>query len=69
MTNDLPRKIRVARDQAGLTQVALAERLGVEQSAVSRWESGASAPSVWRLQRIARETDKPISFFLEEETV
>jgi transcriptional regulator with XRE-family HTH domain len=37
--------IRAARRQAGLSQVELAERLGLAQSSVSQWEKGVTQPS------------------------
>lgn len=38
--------VRIARLRAGLTQRDLAARLGLPQSSVARWESGARQPSV-----------------------
>lgn len=35
---------RLVRNRAGLTQAELADVLGVDRSAVSRWESGARTP-------------------------
>lgn len=37
-------RLRTAREAAGLTQVVLAERCGVEQQMVSYWELGHGAP-------------------------
>ena len=42
--------IKAAREQAGLTQEALAERLDVNRQAVSKWEMGLSIPSPENLQ-------------------
>ena len=46
--------LKEARRQAGLTQAALAERLGTTQSAVSRWERGREEP---RLSTLAGVLD------------
>ena len=46
--------IRDARTEAGLTQAALAERLGTTQSVVSRWERGGDEPRLSTLTRILR---------------
>ncbi|HEY5889933.1 MAG TPA: helix-turn-helix transcriptional regulator [Acidimicrobiia bacterium] len=45
-----------ARKRAGLTQSALAQRLGTYQSVVARWESGQNQPSLPRLREIVRAT-------------
>jgi transcriptional regulator with XRE-family HTH domain len=43
-----------ARLRAGLTQAQLADRIGVPQSSVARWESGANIPTITTLLRIAK---------------
>ena len=50
----LREKLIVLRDRAGLSQMELAERLGVSRQAVSRWESGDTTPSVDKLKTLAR---------------
>ncbi|GAB2507508.1 helix-turn-helix domain-containing protein [Lysobacter humi (ex Lee et al. 2017)] len=53
----LPQRIRRARTQAGLTQGALAGRLGIKRSAVTQWEHPhGTRPSVEHLIQIATET-------------
>ncbi len=47
--------IRAKREQAGLTQRALAERLHVVESAVSKWERALSYPDVTLVPDICRE--------------
>ena len=52
MTAHTPADLRVRREALGLSQTWLAERLGVQDRAVRRWEAGdrASIPAdVWRL--------------------
>ena len=44
--------LREARRRAGLSQEALAGRLGTTQSAVARWESGGVSPRLDTLERI-----------------
>jgi len=41
--------VREARRRAGITQATLAERTGTTQSAIARIESGASEPSLARV--------------------
>ena len=49
-------RLRTARRSVGLTQKQLADELGVESITVSRWERGATTPSLPRLRRIAELT-------------
>jgi len=50
--NDLPRRIRHWRTQAGLNVSQLAHLCGVTVGAVSHWEAGRSTPSICSLYRI-----------------
>jgi DNA-binding XRE family transcriptional regulator len=53
-TGRLAQRLRRARDEAGLTQVELAEALGVSPSTVSRWENGKGAPHPWVVRRFMK---------------
>lgn len=55
-------RLRIARDLAGLTQAALAPRIGVSPAAVSQFESGAALPSPPTLARLAEALDVPQLF-------
>jgi transcriptional regulator with XRE-family HTH domain len=48
-----PEQLADLRRQRGLTQAALAERVGVKANQVSRYESGASEPTLGVLRRLA----------------
>ena len=50
----LREKLIVSRNKAGLSQMELANQLGVSRQAVSRWESGDTTPSVDKLKTLAR---------------
>lgn len=52
--NEMAKKLAEARRERGLTQVALAELLGVPQSYVARVESGKSDLRTSRLIEISR---------------
>lgn len=52
-TNELNNKIAELRKTSGLTQEALAAKLGVSYQAVSKWENGLSCPDVLLLPKIA----------------
>lgn len=59
-------QIRELRETAGLTQKALAERLGVSQQVIARLESGeADNPTVTTLERIAKATGHRLRFRFE----
>lgn len=53
--HDLSQRIRIARRELGLNQAEFAEKLGVNQATVSRWESGTT-PEFGALNRIAALT-------------
>ena len=48
--SDYPVRVRDLRDRLGLTQVHMAERIGVSFATVNRWENGKSTPTplAWR---------------------
>ena len=50
----LGEKIRTLRKKAGLSQEALAEKLGVSRQAVSKWETGTADPSTSNLLALAK---------------
>jgi transcriptional regulator with XRE-family HTH domain len=49
--------IRAARRAAGVTQVELAAKLGVNQKDVSRWEQGKQIPSADTLAKLCKCLD------------
>ncbi|MEZ3496641.1 MAG: helix-turn-helix transcriptional regulator [Lachnospiraceae bacterium] len=53
------------RKNAGLTQDMAAKELGVCQSTISMWESGASKPRIEMLKRIATVYNCDITQLLE----
>ena len=46
-------KIKAYREAAGLSQKQLADALGLDQSAISNWETGRTAPTINNLYRTA----------------
>lgn len=50
---DLGKKIRAHRDELGLTQAELADKLGLTYSSVSQWESGRATPRTPILRQLA----------------
>lgn len=53
MPGDLGRKLRRARELAGLTQEEVAERSGVHATEVSRIEAGKRDPRISTMERLA----------------
>lgn len=47
-------KLAELRNKKGLSQIAAAEALNVSRQAISRWETGASAPSTENLIELSR---------------
>lgn len=57
-------RIRRARKAAKFSQEELADRMGVTQSLVSQWESGAKKISADQLQRLAETLDVTVVYLL-----
>ena len=62
----LGKKIKLARVELDLTQTELAEKINAKQKSISRYETGASLPSIKTLVEIAKVLKKPAGYFLEE---
>ena len=58
--------IKNHRVRCNMTQEFLADRLGVSRQAVSKWESGASAPSTTNLMALAKVFDGSAEELLKE---
>ena len=54
MRMEFHEKLQELRKQKGLTQEALAERLYVSRTAISKWESGRGYPNIESLKAIAK---------------
>ena len=58
--------IREARLRSGMTQADLAGKLGTTQSAIARWETGGTRPSLETLTRVARACELELRIGLAE---
>jgi Zn-dependent peptidase ImmA (M78 family)/transcriptional regulator with XRE-family HTH domain len=58
-------KLRHAREINGWTQLALADKVGVQQAFIAMLERGAREPSPEMLQAIADKTGFPLAFFTD----
>lgn len=63
--SSLGAKLRIARDEAGLTQVELAKKLKKNQSEISAWETGDHEPQLSTLKAIANALKVPLSELLD----
>lgn len=63
----LGEKVRQARDEAGITQEVLADRIGCTQHLISLYESGSRRMHADLLPELARELEKPLSYFWDNE--
>lgn len=59
--------LKVARIEAGLTQKQLADRVGVTQQTIAKWERGVSTPCHFKHMRsLERELKKPIEVLFSD---
>ena len=58
--------IRLYRIRAGLTMTALAKRVRVDKSAISRYESGEQSPSLFTALRLAKVLKVPVEKLFRE---
>lgn len=50
----ISKRIRLLREQAGLSQSELARKLTVTRSSVNAWESGLSAPTAYYIVELSK---------------
>jgi transcriptional regulator with XRE-family HTH domain len=58
-------RIRQARDDASMSRLELARKVGVTRRTVEMWEGNSHDPRGAGIGRIAAATGKPLSFFFE----
>lgn len=63
----LHEKIYTSRKKAGLSQEALAEKLGVSRQSVSKWETGESVPEINKLPLLADIFNVTTDWLLSED--
>ena len=62
----LGKKIRLGRVELNLIQIQLVQKINAKQKSISRYETGASLPSIKTLVKIAKVLKKPTGYFLDE---
>lgn len=65
---ELGQRLKQARLEAGLSQRQLCGEV-ITRNMLSQIENGSARPSMGTLEYLARQLGKPISYFLEEQTV
>ena len=63
---ELGERLRILRESVKLSQVKMAELLGVKQSSINRYEQGQSAPSLETLVKYADYFDVSMDYLLQE---
>ena len=63
----IARRLKIARLQADLTQVQVAELVGLERNTISRYEAALRSPSALNLKRLARAYGKTLDWLCNEE--
>ena len=64
---EIGRKIQIAREERGLTQMDLAQALGITQAALSNYELGKRRLYLQQIEQIAAILGKRLDFFIQEE--
>ena len=57
-------RISRLRQEKELTQIALAEKLGISSQAISKWERGQSFPDLSRLDELAELLEADVGYLL-----
>ena len=63
-TKQVGERISRLRQKKGMTQIALADKLGVTSQAISKWERGHSFPDVSRLDELAELLGVAVAYLL-----
>ena len=64
---EFQQRLSSLRKQKGISQEALAEKLGVSRQAVSKWENGEAMPETTKLPALAKVFGVSIDWLLSEE--
>jgi transcriptional regulator with XRE-family HTH domain len=68
MLDKFPSRLKTAREIKNISQRKLGMLLGLSDKAISAYESGRTYPPLDTLLKIAKELEKPVSYFLDEDT-
>lgn len=65
--NELARRLRAAREEAGISQQEAADTIGVHRTAISQMEAGNRSVSTLELTQLAALYGEPVTWFLSEQ--
>lgn len=65
----LNERIAYARKKAGLSQIDLADLLGVSRQSVSKWETGEANPDINKIPELAKTLNVSIDWLFSEESI
>ena len=57
-------RIGILRQERGMTQSVLAEKMGITPQAISKWERGMSFPDLSRLEELAKMLEVSVDYLL-----
>ena len=63
-TKQVGERISRLRQKQGMTQIALADKLGVTSQAISKWERGQAFPDVSRLDELSEILEVAVAYLL-----
>lgn len=63
--NPLTTKIKLAMLESGLNQTELAKAIGITKQSLSGWLSSCENPKLENIKKIAKATNKPLNYFIE----
>ena len=66
---DLGKNIKELRKKAGLSQLELADKLGVSRSAVSSWEVNRNEPNIEDITKMASILDCPLYMLIDPDNM
>jgi transcriptional regulator with XRE-family HTH domain len=68
VVNSIGPKVRELRDKLGLSLQQLSDRCDVSPAAIHKVEQGNMVPTITTLLKLAVALDRPIAYFVDEET-
>ncbi|MDR3124471.1 MAG: helix-turn-helix domain-containing protein [Endomicrobium sp.] len=64
--NYTAQKIKEAVKETGLTQRKFAKKIGIGESMISQWLASSKNPTLTTLKKIAKATNKPLTYFIDD---